>query len=216
MLGADTWLFVLARDPAGAKTRLAGILDPESRARIAIAMLEDVLAAAAATPFARRFVVTESAAVRDTAMRSSAETLDVPLSGTNEAAASALRYAAAHGVERALVLASDLPLLLPTDLEAMLAAADDADIVIAPDRRQRGTNGLLLSPPLAIAPAFGPDSFRVHRERARHARARTRIASSVGVSTDVDDGEDLRLVLGASILGRRTAELLLRTGVAIP
>ncbi|MEK7863971.1 MAG: NTP transferase domain-containing protein, partial [Chloroflexota bacterium] len=124
------WLYVLARDPAGAKTRLAGILDPDSRARLAAAMLEDILAACADAPFARRIVVTESQTVREIARRAAWETLDAPLATTNDAAAAALDHAVAGGAPRALVLASDLPLLAPADLTTLVAAADTADVVI--------------------------------------------------------------------------------------
>ncbi len=203
----ETWLLVLARDPAGAKTRLASVLDPDSRSALAVAMLTDVLAAAREAPFARRIVATESAAVRGVAASMGAETLAVARSGTNGAAVAALA-AAGKGAGAALVLASDLPLLAAPDLEALLEAAGAAEVVVAPDRHRRGTNALLLTPPAAIAPAFGQDSFRSHRERARDAGLRSRIVTTRGLATDVDDPDDLRLVLGEPSIGARTAELL--------
>lgn len=203
----ETWLLVLARDPAGAKTRLASILDPDSRAALAVAMLTDVLTAAREVPFARRLVATESAVVRGVAASMGAETLAVARSGTNGAAAAALA-AAAREAGGALVLASDLPLLEAPDLEAMLEAAGAAEVVVAPDRHRRGTNALLLTPPAAIAPAFGEDSFRLHRERASDAGLRVRIVTTPGLATDVDSPDDLRLVLHEASIGARTGELL--------
>lgn len=208
MPAPSVWLFVLARDPAGAKTRLSGILDPDARSRLAAAMLEDVLAACADAPFVRRVVVTESEAVREMARRSAYEVLDAPLASTNTAASAALDHAAAAGAARALVLASDLPLLGAADLAALVAAADAAEVVIAPDRHRRGTNALLLTPPAVIAPAFGPGSFQLHLARARQAGVRPRTVSARGIATDIDDSADLRHVLREPDLGSRTAELL--------
>lgn len=203
---SDTWLCILARDPAAAKTRLSGILDDASRAGLAAAMLEDVLAAASEVNFARRLVVTESELVRDVARSAGAESLHVAASGTNDAASAAVRDAVGAGAARALLLAADLPYLVASDLELLLA--EDAHVVIAPDRHFVGTNALLLAPPSAIAPAFGEDSFRTHRERARHASLRARIVTSRGLATDLDRPEDLRLLLREPRLGRRTRELV--------
>jgi 2-phospho-L-lactate guanylyltransferase len=197
----DTWLFVLARDPASAKTRLGPLLSPAARADLAAAMLDDVVAATRDVRFAKRIVVTESAAVRRIAR--GLDTLDVPPSGTNGAARAALR--ASDGV-RALLLVADVPLLGRSDLEALLDVV--APVVIAPDRHRRGTNALELAPPSVIAPAFGRESFRVHRERAARAQARVRIVRSPGLATDIDSPDDLRAARRSRLLGARTKELL--------
>ena len=51
------------------------------------------------------------------------------------------------------------------------------DEVVVPDRHGTGTNGLLLTPPDAIAPSFGPGSCERHRALARAAGARLPDAS---------------------------------------
>ena len=202
----ETWLCVLARDPAGAKTRLSGVLDQASRANLAAAMLEDVLAVTGEVPFARRLVVTDSELVRDAALFAGAESYHVPASGTNDAASAAARHAETAGAARVLLLAADLPYLVASDLELLLA--EDARVVIAPDRHFRGTNALVLAPPSMIEPAFGEESLRVHRERARLASTRAHIVTSRGLATDIDDPADLRLLLREPGAGRRTRELL--------
>lgn len=202
----ETWLCVLARDPSTSKTRLSAVLDPVSRANLAAAMLEDVLAVANEVSFARRLVVTESDLVREAALSTGAESLYVPATGTNDAASAAVRDAQDAGATRLLLLAADLPYLVASDLELLLA--EDAHVVIAPDRHFRGTNALVLAPPSAIEPAFGDDSLRQHRERARVASTRAHIVTSPGLATDIDDPDDLRLLLRAPGAGRRTSELL--------
>jgi 2-phospho-L-lactate guanylyltransferase (CobY/MobA/RfbA family) len=115
--------------PVGAKTRLAPALDPGSRADLAAAMLEDVLAVSALVAFASRTVVTESAAVEALAARAGANTLAVPAEDTNRAAIAAAGDASLAGARSALILVADLPLLQSADLEQLLA--EEAEVVIA-------------------------------------------------------------------------------------
>ena len=206
MPAPELWLLVMARDPAGAKSRLAAVLDERSRAALAIAMLADVLAATGSTAVARRIVATESDAIGGVARAAGAEVLDVPRSDTNEAAAAALRHARVGGAAGALVLAADLPLLRPDDVGALIEASEGADVVIAPDRHDRGTNAIVLRPPLVIAPAFGRDSRRAHEDRARRAGLRVRVVRRHGLAVDVDDAADLDLARGDPALGRRTRD----------
>ena len=97
---------------------------------------------------------------------------------------SASRRALAEGIERVLCIPGDCPALDPAELDALLdqpvlAAGTPREptpqVVIVPDRHGTGTNGLLLTPPDAIAPSFGPDSCERHRALARAAGAIWRI-----------------------------------------
>jgi 2-phospho-L-lactate guanylyltransferase len=63
--------------------------------------------------------------------------------------------------------------------------------VIVPDRHGTGTNGLLLTPPDAIAPSFGPGSCERHLALAREAGAVCRIVRSPSLLLDIDTGADL-------------------------
>ena len=54
-----------------------------------------------------------------------------------------------------------------------------------------GTNGLLLTPPDAIAPSFGPDSCERHRALARSRGAVCRIERPASLLLDIDTGADL-------------------------
>jgi 2-phospho-L-lactate guanylyltransferase len=66
-----------------------------------------------------------------------------------------------------------------------------AEVVIVPDRHGTGTNGLLLTPPDAIEPAFGPGSCERHRALAHAAGARCLIERPASLLLDVDTGDDL-------------------------
>ncbi len=68
------------------------------------------------------------------------------------------------------------------------------EVVVIPDRHGTGTNGLLLSPPDAIAPSFGPDSCDRHLEIARAAGVACRIESPGSLLLDIDTGADLAVL----------------------
>jgi 2-phospho-L-lactate guanylyltransferase len=77
-------------------------------------------------------------------------------------------------------------------LDEVLARIDPPPVVIvAPDRRGRGTNALLVSPPGLIEYEFGPLSFRQHTQGARDAGARLEVCQVASLGLDVDTPEDL-------------------------
>jgi 2-phospho-L-lactate guanylyltransferase len=67
-------------------------------------------------------------------------------------------------------------------------------VVIVPDRHGTGTNGLLLSPPDAIAPSFGPGSFERHRALALAAGMPCRVERPPSLLLDIDTGADLAVL----------------------
>jgi 2-phospho-L-lactate guanylyltransferase len=87
----------------------------------------------------------------------------------------------------------------PAELDALLGAKGPtsghtrmgSSVVIVPDRHGTGTNGLLLSPPDAIAPSFGPDSCERHRALALEAGIEARLARPASLLLDIDTGADL-------------------------
>ena len=60
-----------------------------------------------------------------------------------------------------------------------------------PDRHGTGTNGLLLTPPAAIDPSFGPGSCARHVALAAAAGVSCRVEPLPSLMLDVDTGEDL-------------------------
>lgn len=212
---ADTWVVVLARDPRGAKSRLGAVLDEGARGRLAVAMLEDVVASGRAAAADRLLVATESPLVRAVAARRGVETIAVTARGTREAAADAIAAVASRGAAGAAIVAADLPALRPDDVAALLAAARSAAVTAAPDRHGTGTNALVLRPPLVLAPLFGDDSFAAHRDAAARAGLRFRRVIRSGLALDVDTPDDLRAALAHGALGPRTAAALAEAGQAL-
>jgi 2-phospho-L-lactate/phosphoenolpyruvate guanylyltransferase len=113
--------------------------------------------------------------------------------GQSAAALLGVRRAIADGIERVLCVPGDCPALDPAELTELLAPAPrhTPSVVIVPDRHGTGTNGLLLDPPEAIEPSFGPDSCKRHRSMAAELGLHCRIERLSSLLLDIDTGADL-------------------------
>jgi len=77
----------------------------------------------------------------------------------------------------------------------MLAHRNDPPVVvIAPDRKQEGTNALLVCPPDLIDFKYGKGSFEKHSHQARQVGARLEICNLPSLELDLDEPEDLALM----------------------
>jgi 2-phospho-L-lactate guanylyltransferase len=113
----------------------------------------------------------------------------------NVALARATLVAKNYATRGVLIVPADLPLITPEDVRLMLEKVQDPPVVVvAPDRRQQGTNALLVCPAGLIEYDFGPGSFKRHCERARAAGARLEILELPSLELDMDLPEDLELV----------------------
>jgi 2-phospho-L-lactate guanylyltransferase len=63
--------------------------------------------------------------------------------------------------------------------------------LIVPDRHGTGTNALVLTPPEAMTPAFGPGSCQRHVEHARAEKTEPEVVTLNSLALDVDTPEDL-------------------------
>jgi 2-phospho-L-lactate/phosphoenolpyruvate guanylyltransferase len=123
-----------------------------------------------------------------------AEIVDEPgLLGHSRAVALGVERAVALGATRVLLVAADCPLLRGADVDDLLAAhpEDRRHVVVLADRHGTGTNGLLLCPPAAIFPAFGPGSRERHERLAATAGIPASVVHRPGFALDVDTVDDL-------------------------
>jgi len=86
------------------------------------------------------------------------------------------------------------PRTAPVGPSAPGATPHPGEVVIIPDRHGTGTNGLMLAPPDAILPSFGPDSFERHSELARAAGVSCRVERPPSLLLDIDTGSDLAVL----------------------
>jgi 2-phospho-L-lactate guanylyltransferase len=199
-----------------AKQRLgASVADP-LREDLARAMVGDVLASLGETgSIARTIVVTREESVTQTTRELGATVVhDTSEESQSAAVALGVARALADGFERVLCIPGDCPALDPAELDALLSGSA-CEVVIVPDRHGTGTNGLLLAPPNAIAPSFGPGSRERHTALAFAAGIEARIEQPPSLLLDIDTGDDLA-VLRDRLSGERIRASRTRAVLGLP
>jgi 2-phospho-L-lactate guanylyltransferase len=180
---------------AAAKSRLGASGVAETlRERLARAMVTDVLLALEQVEaIEQTLIVTSEPSLLELAAGPRARLIEDSVEdGQSAAVALGIRRALSEGIERVICIPGDCPALEPSELEALLAhAGDGPEVTIVPDRHGTGTNGLLLTAPDVIEPAFGPGSCERHAMLARDAGVSWRIERPASLLLDVDTGEDL-------------------------
>jgi 2-phospho-L-lactate guanylyltransferase len=189
-----------------AKQRLASALGAGSRQALAQAMFSDVLASLRHVPGLDAVAVVTADRVAETAaLGERVQVLrDTEDAGQSAATLIGIRHAQSRGFQRVLLVPGDTPLLDPSEVAGLLRRADDQGlgVVVVPDRHGQGTNALLLTPPDAIEPSFGPGSRARHVAAARAANVPCAVQELATLMLDVDTGEDLAM-LAAILEGRR-------------
>jgi len=191
-----------------AKQRLRERVPDGPRAGLAEAMVRDVLRALAACDGLHGvIVVTAEPVAAAVAREAGGEVVHDPAeSGQSDAVALGVRRARARGAARVLAVPGDCPALDPAELDELLASPEE--VVIVPDRHGTGTNALLLSPPDAIAPSFGPDSRARHEAAARASGRPWAVRTVATLGMDADTPDDLAALEASGRLGPRTLETL--------
>lgn len=190
----DLWAVVPVKERDRAKERLAPLLMPRMRQELALAMLEDVLAALAATPgLAGLVVVTVDAAAGRLAARYGARLVEAGArDGHTGAVTAAARMLATEGRAGMLTLPGDIPLVTPAEIASLLAAHPPAPaFTIVPSHDEGGSNAIICSPPGAVPLRFGVDSFFPHLRAAEARGIRPTVLRLPGIALDIDNPEDL-------------------------
>jgi len=158
-----------------------------------------LVAASEARAVERVIVVTSEGRAQRIAL-SHARRTDTPIEvfeepadrGHPEAATLGIVRAKALGASCVALLPGDCPLLDPDELDTALERMRPGRVAVVPDRHGTGTNALLMAPPDAIGPAFGPGSCARHSERAERAGHDMAVEALASLALDVDTPEDLQ------------------------
>jgi len=188
------WAVIPVKELDRAKQRLAPALAPAQRRALALAMIEDVLAAVAAGPgLAGILVVTVDPVARRLAERHGARVFETGArDGHTGAVAAAARLLADERRAGMLTLPGDVPLVTPDEITRLLTAHGQAPaFTIAPSHDERGSNAVLCSPPDLVPLRFGDDSFLPHLAAAEARGITPRVLRLQGIALDIDNPGDL-------------------------
>jgi 2-phospho-L-lactate guanylyltransferase len=202
---------------AGAHRRLEGLIDAEGRERLAEALFLDLLSKIRRSRTIDEVIVVTSdpSVIRNTRWLGHEVLIQRDDSGHAHAAHAGARAAIGKGFTRVAMLPTDCPLFDPEELDKHLGRSPRSALIV-PDRHGTGTNALVLCPPDAFAPAFGPDSCARHVGRARAAGISFALERVDSLATDLDGPEDFQLLRDALLVkpeaALRTAQVLWELG----
>ncbi|HTM07057.1 MAG TPA: 2-phospho-L-lactate guanylyltransferase [Verrucomicrobiae bacterium] len=178
---------------ANAKQRLSAMLSADERALLAETMMRDVVAQTiSAGGLDSVYIVTGDDYVRGLSVSLGVRVImEEQESGETGAVEFALAELKARGIDAALVIPADMPLVRAVDIEEVIGQAPRATpfAVLVPSHDRMGTNALLLAPPNAIRLRFGYDSFSYHVSQA--ADLPLVIVENERIALDIDEPQDL-------------------------
>jgi len=191
------WAIVPVKPLNLGKSRLAGTISEDDRINLNTKLLIQTLKTLSEiTQIGQVLVVSRDSNVLAISRDLGAKTiLENGAPHLNTALTRATVFAQLHAIYGVLVLPADLPLLSKNDILSLITAAVNPPVVvISPDRRNEGTNALLISPAGLIKYDFGPNSFERHCRHAKSAGARLEIIDLPSLAFDLDVPEDLQLL----------------------
>ncbi len=168
---------------AQAKLRLAPALGSQQRAALARNMAAHVVKAAAPLPVA---VVCDDGEVREWAISAGAEVVWCPGTGLNGAVRSGVEHLRYAGADRVIVAHGDLPLA-----GSLAPLGDWPGITLVPDRRNDGTNVVVLPSDCPFEFSYGQGSFARHLAEAQRLGRSLRIWRDPALGMDIDLPTDL-------------------------
>jgi len=197
-----------AKNLSQAKQRLAESLDPESRVRLCLAMLEDLLTTLNACPLiSSTLVVTRDPDLRQLAEKYGAEVFEeAETSDLNAAVTAAARLLSERHITQMLYLPGDVPLLSSHTLNPLLEETntwfteEKTFICLAPSLDETGTNALLCCPPDCLSFSFGPQSAQRHVQQAQTRQLALHFWHQQDLALDIDTSDALQQLQNTLLL----------------
>lgn len=191
------WAIVPVKPLRRGKSRLAGALSEDERTELNRALLRHTLKTLSELKELEEvLVISRDPQALTFARNYGARTVrEDGQPELNTALKRATVIAQVYATRGVLVLPADLPLVSREDVLALIErAVDPPVVVIAPDRHEKGTNALLISPSGLIEYDFGENSFQRHCELVKKSGARLEVLNLPTLGLDLDLPEDLELI----------------------
>lgn len=185
-------MLVPVKSFADAKARLAPVLSPILRERLARWTAERVLAATGELPV---FVACDDDDVAQWATEHGATVLWRPGVGLNAAVNISIAELRDRGVGHVIVAHGDLP-----RARALASTVIPGTLTLVPDARGDGTNVAALPTELAFEFAYGPSSFTRHLAQAIAVGAAVAVRRDPLLCLDIDTPSDLAHPLVQEVL----------------
>lgn len=188
------WVIVPVKPLNRAKSRLASVLSPETRAGFAEAMLRHVLTVTAEVPqVTGTLVISRDTKALSIARDLGAKTLQESSgSDLNPALNRATEVIRAWGGSAVLILPADLPFIQVEDITNVAELGMmGMTVVLTPDKLNDGTNAMLIRPVGLIGYQYGEGSFALHERAALAAGAAVEVYESDTLKLDIDVPADL-------------------------
>jgi 2-phospho-L-lactate/phosphoenolpyruvate guanylyltransferase len=214
---SDIWAVIPVKEFDGAKHRLADLLSPPERRRLAETMLMDTLDAVAGSRCVAGVVMVTldpraAALGANIGARIVTEGARDGHTGSVNAGRSLL---VAEGRGGMITMPGDIPATRAGEIDAVLSAHLAApSFTIAPAHDDLGSNAVVCSPPEAVPLRFGDNSYFPHLEAARRQGIEPTVIRQPGIAMDIDHPIDLALFLRLpQSSGTRTRTLLDELGL---
>ena len=190
-------ILVPVKNLGQAKQRLSAVLDQPARTQLAQAMLHDVLAVLAGWKNRPAVsIVSSDPFALELARQYGFEIIPDPAnSGETGAIEIATQICQRRGVDFALVIPADIPLLTAGELQAILDHAPAQGSVLVPAADGRGTNAAFRRPANLFPLRFGNDSFKPHHAAAEATGKPCVVLQLPGIAVDVDNPTDLQQLI---------------------
>ena len=194
------WALVPIKGFDRGKSRLAEVLPPAERARLARELFEHVIDVLRTSPAIDGVaVVSNSHEAREHARHLGV----LPLAdaagseGLADVVDGALVELERRGATSVMICMSDLPDLSLEDVASVSKQLDESDVVLVPDLCRRGTNVVAIKPATGFPSCLGhEDSLRLHHDQARRLGLTVSIQLRNGIGFDVDQPGDLERLRG--------------------
>ncbi len=190
------WAIIPVKPFNSGKTRLSSVLNIIERKKLSKTMLDNALKAITDSQEVEQLIVVsnDSEVLTIAKKKHSIPLKEINPLNLNNAIASSVSYIIKNGGTKILVLPSDLPLISANDINNLVSLAENPPVmVISSDRRETGTNALLLNPISKFQFNYGEESFIQHTREARTLGYRVELCNNINISLDLDLPEDLEL-----------------------